>query len=194
MPLLKRGPEIFPSTLFDSSGEPSGWFVAHTRSRQEKVLARQLESLQVPFYLPSAEHSRRREGRRLVSYLPLFPGYVFVRGDASERALVARSHVVVRLLEPPDPGELKEELWQLRRLQLSGAELLPGPTLAVGDPVRITEGPFLGYRGVVVRIQGRLRFVVSISMLRQTVVVELDRESLSAADSRLEGVRMAAVA
>src|SRR5512135_1845855 len=194
MPLLKRGPEIFPSTLFDSSEDPSCWFVAHTRSRQEKVLARHLESLQVPFYLPSAEHVRRREGRRLVSYLPLFPGYVFLRGAAPERALVMRSHVVVRLLDPPDPLALQEELSQLRRLQLSGAELVPGPTFAVGDAVRVTEGPFRGYRGVVLRMQGRLRLVVSISMLRQSVVVELDRSSLSAAEPRLEGSRRAAVA
>lgn len=184
---------MYPSTLFESSEDASRWIVAHTRSRQEKVLARHLESLRVPFYLPSAEHSRRRNGRRLASYLPLFPGYVFIRGGAPERALVTRSPVVVRLLDPPDPAELQEELWQLRRLQLSGAELFPGPAFGSGDAVRVTEGPFRGYRGVVLRAQGRLRLVVSISMLRQAVVVEFDRGSLTAAE-RPGTVRSAAVA
>jgi transcription antitermination factor NusG len=43
-----------------------------------------------------------------------------------------------------------------------------------GDPVRIVRGPFQGYNGVVLR--GRARLVVSITMLRKAVAVELERD------------------
>ncbi len=40
------------------------------------------------------------------------------------------------------------------------------------------DGPFSGYTGKVLREQSRLRLIVSISMLRQTVAVEFSREAL----------------
>ena len=39
MPLLPKEPEIEPETIFEL---PDPWRVAHVRSRQEKVLARQV--------------------------------------------------------------------------------------------------------------------------------------------------------
>ena len=43
---------------------------------------------------------------------------------------------------------------------------------------RITEGPFRGYRGVVVRGGRGERLVVALTMLRKSVAVELDRPML----------------
>lgn len=195
VPLLKRGPEIFPQALFDNSRGGSPWFVVHTRSRQEKALARYLVPLEIPFYLPSSENRVRRGGRNFVSYLPLFPGYMFLRGASAERAAAVRSNVIVRVLDAPDQSELHAELWNLRRLQLAGATLVPSPAIHPGDAVRVTEGPFRGYTGSVVSEQGRLRLIVSISMLRQSVAVELDRSSVAPADqSRSRSVGATAVA
>jgi transcription antitermination factor NusG len=179
VPLLKRGPEIFPQALFDLSEDESPWFVAHTRSRQEKALARYLMPLEIPFYLPSSENRVRRGGRNFVSYLPLFPGYVFLRGSAAERGAAVRSNMIVRLLDVPDQGLLHGELRDLRRLQLSGATLVPAPALFPGDAVRVTDGAFRGYTGTVLSEHGRLRLIVSISMLRQSVAVEFDRGNLA---------------
>jgi transcriptional antiterminator RfaH len=179
VPLLKRGPEIFPQALFELSQSDSPWFVAHTRSRQEKALVRYLAPLEVPFYLPASENRLVSGGRTRTSYLPLFPGYVFLRGSAPERVAATRSNMIVRLLDVPDQGLLQEELQSLRRLQLSGATFVPAPALMPGDAVRITEGPFRGYLGTVVSQQGRLRLIVSISMIRQSISVEFDRASLT---------------
>ena len=55
--------------------------MAHLRSRQEKLLARYLREREIPFYLPQMEKRSRRSGRTFVSYLPLFAGYVFFRGE-----------------------------------------------------------------------------------------------------------------
>jgi transcription antitermination factor NusG len=194
VPLLKRGPEVFPQDLFDVSPEKSAWTVAHTRSRQEKVLARHLESLGIAHYLPQYERQVRRSGRQFLSYLPLFPGYVFLRPDASARTDVFRSGVVVRLLEVRDQDLLHVELRQLRALQEAGAELIPYTDLAVGDSVRIVEGPFRGYRGQILRSPSGPRLIVSVSMLRRNVAVEFDRSSLARLGESSAGEGQSAVA
>jgi transcription antitermination factor NusG len=181
MPLLKREVEMSHPNLFELSAADRPWWVAHTRSRQEKALARYLLPLEIPFYVPQREKKARRSGRERVSYLPLFPGYVFFRGTAGERHATLRSGLLVGVLEVQDQGLLQGELAQLRMLQESGAELVPHDELHPGDFVQIMEGPFTGYSGVVLRGQARLRLVVSITMLRKTVAVEFDRAVLAPA-------------
>ena len=193
MPLLKRGPEIFPQTIFELTETEAPWFVAHTRSRQEKALVRHLLPLRVPFFLPVRDRVVRRRGRTLSSFLPLFPGYVFLRGSSADRVAALRSNLVVRLLDVREQGVLGQELWDLRCLQLAGASLEPVHLYAPGDAVRIAEGPFRGYRGTFLHERGRLRLIVSVSILHQSIAVELDRSSvLPASDNGL--VRSASVA
>jgi transcription antitermination factor NusG len=179
VPLLERGPEVSPSGLFDLSVAELPWTVAHTRSRQEKSLARHLEPLGIGFYLPQREKRVRRSGRQFVSYLPLFPGDVFLRPDAEARTAVFRSGFVVRLLEVRDQDLLHGELRQLRRLQEAGASMVPFAPLVAGDVVMVDDGPFRGCRGRVLREQSGLRLVVSISVLRQSVAIEFDRSCLA---------------
>ena len=176
MPLLRWTTDLFPATLFELSQSEFPWWVAHVRSRQEKALARHLVPLEVPFYLPQREKRIRRAGRTFISYPPLFPGYVFLRGSAAERHAALRSNLLVKVLHVRDQDLLSSELLQIRRLQVAGASLVPYAEVVPGDPVRVTDGPFKGYTGVVARTQGRARLLVSISMLRQAVLVEFERD------------------
>ena len=173
MPILKREPDAFPETIFEMA-DP--WWVAHLKSRQEKVLARYLREHDVPFYLPQMEKRVRRSGRTFVSYLPLFSGYVFFRGGREEKLRALKSNVIVNVLEPADQTEISGELTQLRDLQLTDAQLVPHPYVGPGDTVLITDGAFQGYRGVVVKEKGITRLVVSVSFIRQSVALEVDRE------------------
>jgi len=179
MPILKRATEVFPPDLFDLPLSRFPWWVAYVRSRQEKALARYLLFREVPFYLPQREHRIRRGGRSFVSYLPLFPGYVFFRGLALDRHVALRSDLIVKTLDVPDPGLLNRELSQLRALQESGASLIPCQRFSPGDAVRITHGPFQGYTGRVLRCKGGPRLVVSISLLRQSVAVDFEQDVLA---------------
>jgi transcription antitermination factor NusG len=196
MPLLKREVEVSPLNLFELGEADHPWWVAHTRSRQEKALARYLLPLGVPFYLPQREKTIRRKSRTLVSHLPLFPGYVFFRGSLGERQAALRSRLLVQVLEVPNQPLLHRELAQLYVLQQSGATFVPYEEFRSGDPVRVMEGPFQGYSGVVIRPKARLRLMVSITMLRKTVAVELDREVLESSppSHRSRGETQSAVA
>ncbi len=175
MPLLGRELEIFPQNGIELPSEELPWWVAHTRSRQEKALARMLRPLGVPFYLPQWEKSQSRGGRTRSSFLPLFPGYVFFRGGAAERQAALRSNLLVRVLEVPNQQQLGHELGQLRALQNAGLSLVPLVEFRPGDRVRIVDGPFRGHDGVILRGEEKPRLVVSVSMLRRAVAVEIDR-------------------
>ena len=45
--------------------------------------------------------------------------------------------------------------------------------------MKITEGSFKGYRGVVLREHGRERLIVSIDLIRQSIAVDFEREMLA---------------
>jgi len=186
MPILKREPDLYPQGLFDLAVESHPWWVAHVRSRQEKVLARYLQPLGIPFYLPQREQKIRRAGRSFLSYLPLFPGYLFFRGTGDDRYTALRSNLIAQVIGVIDQRLLDAELGQLRALQESGLPLVPHDYIGPGDAVSIGEGPFRGYSGTVVRTKGLLRMVVSVTMLRRSVCVELDREVLAPLVSRVD--------
>lgn len=179
MPILRKESDQFPDDLFDISTADAPWEIAHLRSRQEKSVARLLLDAGMPFYLPQVQQTTKRSGRTLVSHLPLFPGYIFVRRVEGLRQALWRTSAVANMIDVPDQDQLTEELLQIRRLQSSGALLTPRADLVAGDAVRITEGAFSGYSGVVIRDRGALRLIVSVSILRKAVVVEFPREVLA---------------
>jgi transcription antitermination factor NusG len=179
VPILKREVDLFPSHLFELSRNEHPWWVAYVRSRQEKGLGRHLSGHGVGFYLPQAEKRTRRAGRTFVSSLPLFPGYLFFRGTPEARRTALRSDLIVQVLAVRDQEGLHAELASLWRLQQAGASLVPHPYIEVGDEVEIVDGPLRGWTGTVLREKGRLRLVVSVTFLRQSVAAELDRELLA---------------
>ena len=179
MPIRGKEPDLFPDDLFDLSIEDAPWEVAHVRSRQEKSLARLLFDGGKPFFLPQIEQSKKSSGRTFVSHIPLFPGYVFVRRVDGLRQTLWRTSAVARMIEVPDQARLTAELLQIRQLQASGAFLTPCMDLVLGDAVRIMEGAFRGYTGIVMKERGSLRLIVSVSILRKSVAVEFPRELLA---------------
>ena len=176
MPLLRKEPDMYPDGLFQLSAETFPWIVAHVRSRQEKQLARHLRDRSMAFFLPQVEQRKKRSGRTFRSFLPLFPGYVFVRGGPDVREAVWRSDVVANLIEVVDQDQLGAQLAEIRQLQLAGASLRRLEEFVPGDAVLIRDGAFKGYSGVMVREKSHDRLLISISLLRQSISVEFDRD------------------
>lgn len=183
MPLLPKEADLFPEELFALPAAEFPWHVAHVRSRQEKVLARLLLEKGIAFYLPQTERVVERAARRFRSYVPLFPGYVFLRGGDGARQTAQRSGVTAHMIAVEDQALLGAQLEQVRRLQLAGASFVVYDELAPHDAVTIAEGPFRGYTGSVVRSGRGDRLVVSLSLLRKRFVVEFERPVLRRARS-----------
>lgn len=179
MPILRKESDIFPDDLFNLPTADAPWEIGHLRSRQEKSVARLLLDARVPFYLPQIEETKKRTGRTFVSHLPLFPGYIFLRRIEGLRQTLWRTSAVANMIHVPDQEQLTDELLQIRQLLASGAVLTPRVDLVPGDAVRIKEGAFSGYSGIVVEERGSLRLIVSVSILRKSVAVEFPRELLA---------------
>ncbi|MHC4443441.1 MAG: transcription termination/antitermination NusG family protein [Planctomycetota bacterium] len=66
---------------------PGQWYVAHTRSRNEKALANELQHMKIFNYLPLTPHQTRSPVTRRISRsnLPVFPGYLFFKGTEEQR-------------------------------------------------------------------------------------------------------------
>ncbi|MEM7354525.1 MAG: transcription termination/antitermination NusG family protein [Acidobacteriota bacterium] len=176
MPILKPEIDLHPSDLFDAAPQP--WKVAYVRSRQEKALARYLLRHDLPFYLPQYLHETRSGGRRRVSSLPLFAGYVFLPISVPQRRKAQESNLLVKLIDVVDQSLLHRELFDLWQLQSSGSPLVPHPYLEIGDEVDVIAGPLKGCRGKIQRYQGHLRLVLSVTFLRRSVSTTLARDAV----------------
>ena len=179
MPLLSAEPSLFPDTLFSGDGScpevVPDWLVLYTRARAEKALARSLLARRVGFFLPL--HERRwhsPSGRTRCSYLPLFPGYVFLHGATEARLHALETGLVSRYLSVVDQVALHRDLVRVYRLICSGAPLLPEERLEPGSLVEIVYGSLAGLQGKVIRRGKQLRLIVEVELLQRGVSVEID--------------------
>lgn len=163
------------------------WFAIYTSPRHEKRVSQYLTLRRIEFYLPLYQVRRKwRNGSTVTLDLPIFPGYLFVRIDRSERVRVLEAPGVLSFVGGTGgkPAPLPEaEIDALRSgLPLRNAE--PHTLLTVGQKVRIRSGALAGMEGVVVRKKNSLRVVLTMDMIMQSVSVEVDGSELESLDSQ----------
>lgn len=173
--------DFLPDDRLISQGPPAEyaqphWYAIYTKARHEKRVAEQLIEKSVETLLPVYESIRRwRNGRHRVQF-PLFPGYAFVRIALRDRLEVIKVPGVVRLVgfdQGPVPLP-DEEIEGLRRGIAAGIEVSPHPYLTSGRRVQVVSGPLQGMRGVLVRRKGRFRVVVSLDLIMQSMIADVD--------------------
>ncbi|MFZ1084379.1 MAG: UpxY family transcription antiterminator [Terracidiphilus sp.] len=168
----------------------SRWFAVYTLPRHEKRVSEYMVIREVEHYLPLYQVRRKwRNGSTVMLDLPLFPGYLFVRIERSERVRVLEAPGVLSFVGGVGgrPACLPEtEIDALRSgLPLRHAE--PHPLLTVGQRARILSGPLAGMEGVVVRRKNSLRVVLTMDMIMQSVSVEVDGSELESLESVAPG-------
>ncbi|MCK4752331.1 MAG: UpxY family transcription antiterminator [Planctomycetes bacterium] len=154
------------------------WWVAHTKSRNEKALAHDLIHRDISYFLPMTWKVRRHRGRKVRSLLPLFGGYLFFCGDENERLELLKTNRVANLIEVKDQGWLVDELLQLEQALQAGVDLVPHKYLKTGQRCRVISGPLADLEGVVVRTQAATRLVLQVDMLGQAASVEVDLDMI----------------
>lgn len=181
MPVLKKEAVCYPRDLFTNPAPVARdreWFVLHTRPRSEKAIARQMEKASVPCFLPVYERRYRKQRRLVRSYLPLFPGYVFVLANQEERWNAATSNHVANVLSVPDQKTLADNLQSIFDLVESGSDVAPEDRLEPGSQAEIVAGPMKGRTGTIVRRGTGFRLVLEVNFLQQGASVELDSSDI----------------
>jgi len=154
------------------------WWVAHTKSRNEKALAHDLMAKNIHYFLPMTWKVRHQSHRTIKSLLPLFTGYLFFCGNDGERVELLKTNRVANLLEVKDQESLLHELVRFEQALQAGVPLIPHKYLEVGQWCRVIAGPLMGLEGIVVQTRGNTRLVLQINMLGQAASVEIDMEMI----------------
>jgi len=158
------------------------WWIAHTKARFEKALARDLLRCGVGYYLPLMERVTVSRGRKCKSLKPLFPSYVFVCGTEDDRSAALKTNRVCRMIEVPDQTALIDELANIEKAITGSAQLDPYPFAVKGRRCRVSAGPLEGLEGVVVRRAGTSVLVLQVNMIAQAATLQIDADLLSPVD------------
>ncbi|MCJ7674350.1 MAG: hypothetical protein MUO33_04265 [Sedimentisphaerales bacterium] len=158
------------------------WWVAHTKSRNEKALAHDLVAKNIHYFLPMTWKVQRRSHRTLRSLLPLFSGYLFFCGQETERVELLRTNRVANVIIVKDQEKLLKELIQFEQALRAGAPLTPYKYIKAGQRCRVVAGPLLGLEGIVIQIKNVSRLLLQIDMLGQAASVEIDIDLIEPID------------
>lgn len=149
------------------------WWVAHTKSRNEKALAWQMQKHGISYFLPMSEKVSRSRGRTVRSILPLFTGYVFFCGGEAERLEVLKTNRVASLITVDDQKRLVDDLMPIARILLEGEDILPHHYIKEGQKCRVIAGALMGTEGIAVKVDQQLRLVLQVDILGQATSVEV---------------------
>lgn len=179
--------EVSALDMFSDAAEPLTqtdrmWFVLHTRSRQEKALAEQLQKFSIEHFLPIVQIERRYGHRMRIVEKPLFPSYLFMHGSREDRAQAMTTNRIANVLDVPDQQMLVRELKQIQAAISSGITLDPYAYLHVGHWVRVRSGPLMGLEGRVEDRRKAHRLVLQVQVLGQATSLEIDADLLEPMD------------
>ena len=154
----------------------SSWYAIYTRPRHEKRVAEQLTERHLESCLPLCGEVHRWKDRMKEVFLPLFPGYVFVRTGLDNRQQILRLPGVVRFVGfGGTPVPIPEsQVEALRHAMRSGIPFERHYYLQVGQYVKVCRGPLQGTAGILVRCKGAHRLVLSIDIIQRSIAVEVE--------------------
>ena len=163
--------------------ETAKWYVVHTFSGYENKVKTNLEKMVenrglhnniVEIKLPEEEVVEIKDDQKKVIKRKKFPGYLFLKMtmDNDTWYIVRNTRGVTGFVGPGSkPVPLTEEEIISMELEKRVIEL----DFEVGDDVRITEGSFEGFVGVVQSINmAEEKFTVLVSMLGRETPVEFE--------------------
>jgi transcription antitermination factor NusG len=154
------------------------WFALRVKSRCEKIVSTILQHKGFEEFLPIYESRRRWSDRLQPVKMPLFLGYVFCRLDPQYRLSLLTTPGVLYFVgigKIPTPID-DAEIAAIQSVVRSGLRVDPWPVLDVGRRVLLQEGPLAGLEGLLVEARKQHRIVVSVTLLRRSVAVEIERE------------------
>jgi transcriptional antiterminator NusG len=165
------------------------WYVLHVHSGFEKKVAQQIQEqasqkgLAEQFeqvLVPSELVAETRRGQKVVTEHKLFPGYVLVKMDLTDDTwhLVKDTAKVTGFLgSRSKPSPLSED--EVKRILTQAGDgtpvTRPVATFEIGEQVRVIDGPFTSFNGVVEEVDAeKSRVKVSVSIFGRLTPVELE--------------------
>jgi transcriptional antiterminator NusG len=165
------------------------WYIVHAYSNFEKKVAesireqaaqRNLSDQFEEILVPTENVVEVRRGRKVSTERKFFPGYVLVKCDLSDQvfSLIKNTPKVTGFLGADNkPMPISEaEALRIKGQVAEGVER-PKPMIQfeVGETVRVSDGPFASFNGVVEEVDdARSRLKVAVSIFGRPTPVELE--------------------
>jgi len=169
-------------------GSPSAagianWYALFTRHQHEKSVALALSNKNFEVYLPLYLCVRRWQDRDKQLWLPLFPGYLFIREGLDRQLQILTTPGVLHIVGWGGRPAIvpQAQLDTVRRILASPMEVEAHAYLKCGDRVRVKSGPLMGLEGILTRKKGVARLVISLEMLGRSAAVEIDNLNVESA-------------
>ncbi len=159
------------------------WHVIHTKPRQEKALVKSISGQGIHYFLPLVRQIRIYGHRRREVELPLFPGYVFLRGTVEETYCAMDTRRAVRVLSVTDQDGMDHDLHQIAMALRGEGVLDPYPYLREGVRVRVRSGPFCGLEGLVDAKKRGDRIILIVRTIGRATSLEIDASLLEVIDT-----------
>lgn len=165
------------------------WYIVHAYSNFEKKVAdsirekaeqQGLADLFEEILVPMEKVVEVRRGRKVDAERKFFPGYVLVKMDMTNEAfhLIKNTPKVTGFLgadQKPMPIPEKEAMRILHQVQEGVDRPKPSVTFEVGEQVRVSDGPFASFSGLVEEVDDeRSRLKVAVSIFGRATPVELE--------------------
>ena len=165
------------------------WYIVHAYSNFENKVAesireqskqRGLADLFEEIMVPKEKVTEVRRGRKVDTERKFFPGYVLVKMNLTDEAfhLIKNTPKVTGFLgadNKPMPISENEAMRILHQVQEGVERPKPSITFEIGENVRVSDGPFASFSGVVEEIdEARSRVKVAVSIFGRATPVELE--------------------
>ena len=164
------------------------WYIIHTYSGFEKKVAqaireqaeRSMPDLFEKILVPMEEVVEMRRGQKISSERKFFPGYVLIKMVMTNESwhLVKNTSKVTGFLGTagePTPISQAEADRILQQVQEGVERPKPLIEFTIGEMVRVADGPFSSFNGMVEEIdQDKARVKVSVSIFGRATPVELE--------------------
>ncbi|MBM3881937.1 MAG: transcription termination/antitermination factor NusG [Verrucomicrobia bacterium] len=173
----------------------SQWFVLHTLSGQEhkvkESIEKRLKTEEMAAYIrevlvPEEKVAEVRSGKKTVTRRKLYPGYVFIDMkllDENNRVIeqpwyfIRDTQGIIGFVGGDRPTPTPQDEIDYIKAKISESEDTERPKVnfEVGETVKINDGPFLNFSGVIEEIDpNRGKLKVTVNIFGRSTPVELE--------------------